>query len=231
MSRSTCGGCRRRLPAHHLLLTDLADRDARRQGALDGRSEQYVVYAVLDALVATAYDVLNGHELELQEIVAGRGDDARGARAYGQPAEISAGLTEMRRWLGPQRGLFERIKEEIGQLRVSNQYKENYFERIRKQIAPSSTRSTPPGAMRLGKAHRPAAERDHRPVTTAVGPYRLPAADLPRPASLRDELRLDGVLPSTPRSRSSCSMRTGAARGGRLDRRPPARGAGRRRGR
>ena len=100
----------------------------------DGRSEQYVVYAVLDALVATAYDVLNGHELELQELSLAAATMREARVRTASVRRISAGLTEMRRRLGPQRGLFERISEEIGRVEGLESDNENYFERIRKQI-------------------------------------------------------------------------------------------------
>ncbi len=100
----------------------------------EGRSEQYAVYAVLDGLVATAYDRLNELELELQELslAAATMRDVRVRTATLR--RISAGLTEMRRRLGPQRGVFERISEEIGRIEGLESDSENYFERIRGQI-------------------------------------------------------------------------------------------------
>lgn len=100
----------------------------------DGRSEQYLVYAVLDALVATAYDVLNGLELELQELSMAAATMREARVRTASVRRISAGLTEMRRRLGPQRGLFERISEEIGRVEGLEPDSENYFERIRHQI-------------------------------------------------------------------------------------------------
>ena len=110
----------------------------------DGRSEQYLVYAVLDALVATAYDVLNGLELELQELSMAAASMREARVRTASVRRISAGLTEMRRRLSPQRGLFERISEEIGRVEGLEPDSENYFERIRHQMGTSSTRSTPP---------------------------------------------------------------------------------------
>ena len=46
---------------------------------------------------------------------------------------ISAGLTEMRRRLGPQRGLFERISEEIGRVEGLESDRE-YFERVASRL-------------------------------------------------------------------------------------------------
>lgn len=100
----------------------------------DGRSEQYIVYAVLDAMVATAFDALNETELALEgmQILAG---DAGNARVrMGTLRAISLRLTTMRRQLGPQRGIFERIGEEIGQVDGLESDSERYFERIYGQL-------------------------------------------------------------------------------------------------
>ena len=47
---------------------------------------------------------------------------------------ISLRLTTMRRRLGPQRGIFERISEEIGQVEGLEADSERYFERIYEQL-------------------------------------------------------------------------------------------------
>jgi magnesium transporter len=100
----------------------------------EGRSEQYVVYAVLDAMVATAFDALNGTELALEglQLLAGETRNAR-VRA-GTLRAINVQLTKMRRRLGTQRGRFERIGQEIGQVRGLVADNERYFERIYGQL-------------------------------------------------------------------------------------------------
>jgi magnesium transporter len=100
----------------------------------DGRSEQYVVYAVLDGMVATAFDALNATELALEglQVLAG---DTRNARVrMGTLRAINVRLTRMRRRLGPQRGIFERIGQEIGQVKGLVADNERYFERIYGQL-------------------------------------------------------------------------------------------------
>jgi magnesium transporter len=99
-----------------------------------GRSEQYIVYAVLDAMVATAFDALHNTELALEglQILAGDAGDAR--VRMGTLRAISLRLTTMRRQLGPQRGIFERIGEEIGQVEGLESDNERYFERIYGQL-------------------------------------------------------------------------------------------------
>jgi magnesium transporter len=100
----------------------------------EGRSEQYVVYAVLDAMVATAFDALNETELALEgmQVMA---DQAANARVrMGTLQAISLRLTSMRRRLGPQRGIFERISQEIGQVEGLEADSEHYFERVYLQL-------------------------------------------------------------------------------------------------
>lgn len=100
----------------------------------EGRSEQYVVYAVLDAMVATAFDALSDTELALEGIqaLAGTGGDAR--VRMGTLRAINLRLTTMRRQLGPQRGIFERIGEEIGQVEGLVADNQRYFERVYEQL-------------------------------------------------------------------------------------------------
>jgi magnesium transporter len=100
----------------------------------EGRSEQYVVYAVLDAMVATAFDALSDTELALEGIqaLAGSGSDVQ--VRMGTLRAINLRLTTMRRQLGPQRGIFERIGEEIGQVEGLDTDSEGYFERVYSQL-------------------------------------------------------------------------------------------------
>lgn len=100
----------------------------------EGRSEQYIVYAVLDAMVATAFDALNDTELALEgmQVLAGSAGNAR--VRMGTLRAISLRLTTMRRQLGPQRGIFERIGEEIGQVDGLESDNERYCERIYQQL-------------------------------------------------------------------------------------------------
>lgn len=100
----------------------------------EGRSEQYVVYAVLDAMVATAFDALNDTELALEGMQVLAGDIGSARVRMGTLRAISLRLTTMRRQLGPQRGTFERISEEIGQIDGLEPDHERYFERVYEQL-------------------------------------------------------------------------------------------------
>jgi magnesium transporter len=101
----------------------------------EGRSEQYVVYAVLDAMVATAFDALSETELALEALQITTTANVGGARVrMGTLRAINLRLTTMRRQLGPQRGIFERIGEEIGQVENLVSDNERYFERVHGQL-------------------------------------------------------------------------------------------------
>jgi magnesium transporter len=100
------------------------------------RSEQYVIYAVIEAMTSTIFETLGTVEEAIAEVeddlvVSGngsrqrRGEVIRGARAR---------LTSMRRRIGPQRAMFERVGEEIGQVAGLGSDSRPYFERILGQL-------------------------------------------------------------------------------------------------
>jgi magnesium transporter len=100
----------------------------------EGRSEQYVVYAILDAMTATVFDALHEAEQALEGLQV-MSTDLGGARVrMGTLRTISARLSDMRRRVGPHRGIFERISEEIGQVEGLAADNERYFERIYEQL-------------------------------------------------------------------------------------------------
>ncbi len=97
----------------------------------EGRSEQYLIYSVLDAMVTTAFDQLNdiGNALEdLQAAPTNRrtGRDMR---------DVNARLAGLRRRVAPQRGTFERVSEEIDQVEGLETEGDRYFERIAAQLS------------------------------------------------------------------------------------------------
>ncbi|HEY7256280.1 MAG TPA: CorA family divalent cation transporter [Solirubrobacterales bacterium] len=100
----------------------------------EGRSEQYVVYVVLDSMVATAFDALGGIELALEGLQVLAGDAGSARVRAGTLRAISLRLTRMRRRLGPLRGRFERIGQEIGRVRGLVADNERYFERVFDQL-------------------------------------------------------------------------------------------------
>jgi magnesium transporter len=100
----------------------------------EGRSEQYVVYAVLDAMVGTGFDALNDAELALEGLQLVSTDAGSARVRMGTLRAVNVRLSAMRRQIGPQRGIFERIGEEIGQVEGLDADSERYFERIYEQL-------------------------------------------------------------------------------------------------
>ena len=99
----------------------------------EGRSEQYVIYAVLDAIVASAFDALNELEVTLDDLALSSTDLRGGRVRMASLRSISSGLSRMRRRVAPQRGLFERIGVEIKRVEGLEADDEHYFDRVGEQ--------------------------------------------------------------------------------------------------
>jgi len=100
----------------------------------EGRSEQYVVYAVLDAMVASAFDALSDAESTLDGMAVMSTDLRAGRVRMATLRAISLQLSGMRRQVAPQRGLFERIGDEITRVEGLDADNGSYFERIGEQL-------------------------------------------------------------------------------------------------
>jgi len=100
----------------------------------EGRSDQYVVYAVLDAMVASAFDALNHTEQTLDGMAVMSADLRAGRVRMATLRVTSLQLSGMRRQVAPQRGLFERIGDEITRVEGLEPDHKNYFERIGEQL-------------------------------------------------------------------------------------------------
>ena len=100
----------------------------------DGRSEQYAVYAVLDSMVSTAFDALDRTEAALEGLEVASADIRNARLRMATLRAISRRLAAMRRRIGPQRGVFERIGEEITRVEGLDSDNERYFERIYGQL-------------------------------------------------------------------------------------------------
>jgi magnesium transporter len=100
----------------------------------EGRSEQYIVYAVLDAMVATGFDALNEAELTLEGMQLASTNLRASRVRMATLRAVNSRLSRMRRRLGPQRGIFERISEEIRHVEGLEADSEQYFERIYSQL-------------------------------------------------------------------------------------------------
>jgi magnesium transporter len=110
-------------------LVDLLDPDPP-----EGRSEQYIVYSILDAMVSTGFDALNEAELTLEGLQVMSTDMRSSRLRMATLRAINSRLSGMRRRLGPQRGIFERISVEIGRIQGLEADSEQYFERIYSQL-------------------------------------------------------------------------------------------------
>lgn len=100
----------------------------------EGRSEQYLVYTVLDSMLTTEFDALNEAEVALERLGLTSSDMRAGRAPMAALREINSRLSGLRRRVGPQRGLFERVSVEIGRLEGLGADDEPYFERIAEQL-------------------------------------------------------------------------------------------------
>jgi magnesium transporter len=101
----------------------------------EGRSDQYTVYAVVEAMVATAFEALNEVELTLDALAA-RSTALRGGRVrMATLSAISSRLSRMRRRVAPERGLFERIGIELTPAEGPNADDQRYFDQLGTQVS------------------------------------------------------------------------------------------------
>ena len=100
----------------------------------EGRSEQYAVYAILDAMIVSAFDALNEVETMLEDLAVTSTDMRSGRLKTETVRGISTQLNRLRRRAAVQRGLSERIGLEIGQVEGLHADDERYFERIGRQV-------------------------------------------------------------------------------------------------
>jgi magnesium transporter len=95
----------------------------------EGRTKQYVVYSVVDAMVGTGFAALNQVELMLDELMMSATDVSARVRMASLQGMVS-GLARVRRRAGPQPGLFERIGMEVERLPGMQADEERYFHRL-----------------------------------------------------------------------------------------------------
>lgn len=91
----------------------------------EGGSEQYVVYAVLEAMIGSTFDALDEVQEKLDEVSVTGGP--RGGRIRVERLRaMSSRLSSIRRQAGPERGVFERIGGEVGELEGLEEDKERF---------------------------------------------------------------------------------------------------------
>ncbi len=98
------------------------------------RSKRYVVYSVLDAMLATTFRALDEVELTLDDIAARWTDEGGGRVPRAALRESGSRLATMRRWVGAEQGVFERVGVEIGALRGFDAQDAPYFDRLDGQL-------------------------------------------------------------------------------------------------
>jgi magnesium transporter len=99
------------------------------------RSKPYVVYAVLEAMLATTSDALAEIERRLDAIGVTWAEEG-GGRAPSRATLRATGprLATMRRRVGAEQAVFARIGVEIGGLRGFDTHEESYFDRLYEQV-------------------------------------------------------------------------------------------------
>ncbi len=99
-----------------------------------GRSKGYVVYSVLDAMLATTFDALDEVELRLDALVAAWTEGDGGGVPRATLRHAGGRLATMRRWVSNEQAIFERVGLETGALRDFGTTEEPYFDRLDDQV-------------------------------------------------------------------------------------------------
>jgi magnesium transporter len=99
----------------------------------EGRTKRYVVYSVLDAMLASTFDALEEVELTLDTLATASTDGGGGGVPRATLREAGARLASMRRWVGAEQAVIERVGVEVGALRGFDT-DEHYFDRLDEQV-------------------------------------------------------------------------------------------------
>jgi magnesium transporter len=100
----------------------------------EGRTKRYVVYSVLDAMLASTFDALAEVELVLDTLAAASTGAGGGRVPTATLREAGPRLATMRRWTGAEQAVFERVGVEIGALHGFDADEEPYFDRLDEQV-------------------------------------------------------------------------------------------------
>jgi magnesium transporter len=95
-----------------------------------GRSKPRVVYSILDAMLASNSDALNEIELRLDAVAAAWTDGGAGRVSRTALRESGASLARMRRWVGGEQVVFERVGVEVQELPGFDAADDDYFQRL-----------------------------------------------------------------------------------------------------
>jgi magnesium transporter len=100
----------------------------------EDRTEQYLIYAVLEAMLATHFDELSRVHDQIDGLLAsslGLGGASVPNRTL---REIMSELTSLRHVAAPLRGTFMRVSHEIGRVRGLEPDSDSYFDRVGDQL-------------------------------------------------------------------------------------------------
>jgi magnesium transporter len=98
------------------------------------RSKRYVVYAVLDAMLATTSDALDEVELRLDALGEAWTEGEGGGVSRVTLRDTGGRLATMRRWVRGEQAVFERVALEIVELRGFGASEEAYLDRLDEQV-------------------------------------------------------------------------------------------------
>jgi magnesium transporter len=99
-----------------------------------GRSKEYVLYSVLDAMLATTSDALDEVELRLDALVAAVTEGSGKGVPRATLRQAAARLATMRRWVRNEQATFESVGLETEALRDFGTPEEPYFDRLEDQV-------------------------------------------------------------------------------------------------
>ena len=100
----------------------------------EGRTNRYVVYSVLDAMLASSFAALEEAELMLDILAATSIDGGDGRLPRATLREAGPRLATMRRWVGAEQAVLERVGVEIGALTGFDTDDEPSFGRLDEQV-------------------------------------------------------------------------------------------------
>jgi magnesium transporter len=98
------------------------------------RSKRYAVYSVVDAMLASTFEALDEVELRL-DALASTSTDEHGAQVPKTTLQdAGARLAAMRRWVGAEQAVVQRVGVEVGALLGFDTRDEPYFEHVDEQV-------------------------------------------------------------------------------------------------
>jgi magnesium transporter len=100
----------------------------------DGRGNRYVVYSVLEALIASTFDALEEVELRLDAMAVTSSGETGERLSRATLREVAGRLAPMRRWGTAEQTVLERLDVEIGALRGFDAAREPSFDRLDDQV-------------------------------------------------------------------------------------------------